>query len=160
MDRRNDDRQGRAIERNDVVPIEVMVARIVHPRTPRVELGLGGRVERRREGHDRADVQVDIGPSVEALADSRHERIVDGGVAQRTCDADARELPEVVDRSLHAHDRIEAQQFDSDGRVAQINIARLKRRDDLLRQGLDIDLQADCQRCRRVDDRRNDLVHP
>ena len=66
--------------------------------------------------------------------------------------------PACVDRPLHTDDGIQAQQFDRHRRIRQINLARAKRRDDVRRQRVDIDLEPDRQRGRRID-RRDDLVH-
>ena len=136
-----------------------MVAGIIFAGAPGVELRLGGRIQRRREGDDRPHVQVGVGPSVQPSANPRRKRVVDRRVAERARDADAGELTRVVDLPLDADDRIQPQQFDGHGGVGQINLAGPQRGDDCPRQGLDVDLEAHGQRGRRGD-RRNDLVHP
>ena len=115
--------------------------------------------QRRRQRDDRADVQIDVRPAVQPLADARRKRVVDRRVAERARDADAGELARVVDRALDADDRIQPQQFDGHGGVGQVDLPGAKRGDDRRRQGLDVDLEADRQRGRRID-RRDDLVHP
>ncbi len=86
-----------------------MVAGIIFAGAPGVELRLGGRIERRREGDDRSDVQVDVGPSVQPPTNPWRKRVVDRRVAECASDADARELTHVVDLALHADDRIQPQ---------------------------------------------------
>ena len=49
-------------------------------------VGEGGQVRGRRD--DRADVEVAIGPAIEAVADARGVGVVDGRVAQGALDAD------------------------------------------------------------------------
>src|SRR6266508_3896387 len=48
---------------------------------------IGERLEVRRERHDRADVQIAVGPAVQPLADAWRERVVDGRVTKRALDA-------------------------------------------------------------------------
>src|SRR5919198_3887029 len=79
--RRERDRQRRRIERNDVSAVEDVVARIVFTRAPAIELSLETGVEHGRERDDRSYIEIPIGPSVEALADTRRERVVHGRVA-------------------------------------------------------------------------------
>ena len=79
-------------------------------------------------------------------------------MAQRAGHAYFRELTSVTYRSLHADHRIQAQQLDRDGRVHEKVWIRLQRGNDLGGQRLDIDLQANGQRCCRIDG-GNDFVH-
>ena len=65
-----------------VLVVEV-VARVIFSRAPGVE-DVSGRLVRgecRRQGDDRADVEIAIGPAVQALAHAVHKRIVDGRMA-------------------------------------------------------------------------------
>src|SRR5262245_40514067 len=48
---------------------------------------IGERLEVWGKRHDRADVQIPIGPAVEAAADAWRKRIVDGRVAECALDA-------------------------------------------------------------------------
>jgi hypothetical protein len=69
------------------------------------------------------------------------------------------ELARLVDRAFHTYHRIQLQQFKGHGGVLQINLPGPKGGDDLPRQGLNVNLEADRQRGRRID-RRNGFVHP
>ena len=108
IDRRDDNRQRGTVQRQEVRAVERMVAGIIFTRAPRVELGLGGRIQRRREGHDRPHVQVGVGPSVQPFANPWRKRVVDRRMAECAGDADAGELTHVVHLALDSHDRIQA----------------------------------------------------
>ena len=136
-----------------------MVARIVFARTPRVEFRLGRGIERGRQRHDRADIQIGVCPSIQPPADAARERVVDRRVAERAGDADAGELPRTVDSSADADDGVQPQQFDGHGRVGQIDLTGLQRGDDLPRQGLDVDLETNGECCCRRNG-GDDFVHP
>ena len=62
---------------NEVGAVERMMAGIVFPRAPGVELGLGRLVERRRQRDDRSHVQIGVGPSIQPPADALREGVVD-----------------------------------------------------------------------------------
>jgi hypothetical protein len=47
------------------------------------------RLQGRRQGHDRADVEVAVRPAVQTLTDALHEGVVDCRMAQRAVDPDA-----------------------------------------------------------------------
>src|SRR5262245_48276482 len=80
--RRND---GRLVE---TVKIE---ARIVFARAPGIEDRLRRGVDRGRQRDDGPRIQGAIRPSVEPLADAGREGIVDGRVAERAGNANARQ---------------------------------------------------------------------
>lgn len=67
---------------------------------------LRNRSQVRGEGDDRPDVQIPIGPSVQAMSDPGGEGVIDGGMAQRALNADRAESPVRVEESREADDRI------------------------------------------------------
>ena len=72
----------------------VRCASIVGRQTEQIDEGL----QVGRERDDRADVQVAVRPAVEACADARGERVVDGRVAERALDADGRRRSPVASK--------------------------------------------------------------
>src|SRR5262249_58569891 len=48
---------------------------------------IGKRLEIRCQRHDRADVQITVGPAIKPMTDARRERVVDGRMAKRALDA-------------------------------------------------------------------------
>ena len=159
IDRRDDDWQRRAVQRKDIGAVERMMARIVFARTPGVEFRLGRGVERGRQGDDRADIQIDVRPPVQPPADAARERVVDGRVAERAGDADARQLPA---RSTLPRTPTTALSRSSSTVTAgsfRSTSPALQRGDDLARQRFDVDLETDGERRRRWNG-REDLVHP
>ena len=69
------------------------------------------------------------------------------------------ELPRVVDLAPDSDDCVQPQQLDGHGGVVQIDLSGAQRGDELARQGLHVDLEADRQRGRRRN-RGDDFVHP
>src|SRR5262249_38287194 len=68
-----------------------------------------------RERDDRADVEIAIGPPIQTMADSRSERVIDGGVTERASNSDASECIGCVDLAHHAHHGPELEQRDGGG---------------------------------------------
>ena len=144
-----------------VLAVEVE-ARIVLALAPGVVDRFRRRGERRRERDDRAGIEVAIGPSVESLADTRRERVVDRGMTQRASHADARErifAVDAFDRSFQADNRIEFQQRDRRIRTRQADAAVLDPRDDRSGERFRIHLQSDRQRGGGIDRAANDLMY-
>ena len=79
-----------------------------------------------RRGDDGADVQIAIGPAVETAPNAGHERIVDGGMAQRALDADGFEqLAVFIEESGHAQHGVGLEQQQRVGRIVEIDLAGL-----------------------------------
>src|SRR6266850_973262 len=79
-------------------------------------------------------------------------------MAEFSCNADAGQLPRLIDLPFHTDDGIEPQQFSGDRWISQIDLSGTKGGDDLARQRPHVYLQANRQRSRRIDP-RNGLVH-
>jgi hypothetical protein len=137
--------------------------RVVAAGAPALEGGLRGvvvdaelRGHRRQPGRqrqDRAGVEVAVRPPIEAIADTRQDRVVDGRVAERAGDADARDRS-VDDGAAHADHRVQPDQRDRGGRIVEV-----RGREHLRRNGGRIDLEADREgRLRRQ--RLDQLVEP
>jgi hypothetical protein len=70
-------------------------------------------------------------------------------MAERACDSDTGELPQIIDLAPDSNNRIQPQELDGHGGVAQVNLTRAERIDDRWWQRLDVNLQAYRQRgCR------------
>jgi hypothetical protein len=80
----------------------------------------------RREVHDRADVQVAVGPTIKAMADSGRERVIDCGVAECALNAYRTQLAIAVKECSKADDRVQFQERQRDRRIVQIDLARLQ----------------------------------
>jgi hypothetical protein len=99
-----------------------------------------------RETHDFADVQIAVGPSVQATADSRRERVIDRGVTDRALDTDGSRTAVGIQKCRHAHDCVGLQKRDGRGWIVHIHLASLDRRDDIRRrQGFCVHLQPEAQ---------------
>jgi len=143
-----------------VLPVEVE-PRVVPSGAPAVEDRLGRLVERRGERDDRPDVEVAVGPAVEALPDTVGERVVDRRVAKRAGDADPGERVGAVHGGhggLDPDDGIELQQGQGGGRVGQADGAVLDPGDHRRRERLRIHLEPDRERGGGID-RADHLVH-
>ena len=104
-----------------------------------------------RRGDDGADVQIAIGPAVEAAPDAGHERIVDGGMAQRTLDAYGFErLAVFIEESGHAQHRVGLEQQQGVGRIVEIDLAGFDGGRDVLRYRLHVDFQTELERLFRA----------
>ena len=79
--------------RMNPVPLKAVMSRVVFARSPIRELQLrrGIQLIGGRQAEDEAGVQVEIRPSVEPAADAGREGVVDGRMAQRAGDAQARD---------------------------------------------------------------------
>src|SRR5919197_2308435 len=100
----------------DAVAVEL---RIVLPRSPRIEDGLRGGGQRRRQRDDGADVEIMIRQAVYAPADAGRHRVIDRRVTQRARDAYALDMAVVRDVGLYADDRIAAQEFHRGSRAGE-----------------------------------------
>jgi hypothetical protein len=73
---------------------------------------VGERLEVRRKRHDRADVQIAVGPAVEPLTDAGRERVVDGRVTKRALDAHRLDAAVGIGKSRDADHRIQLEKGD------------------------------------------------
>jgi exopolysaccharide biosynthesis WecB/TagA/CpsF family protein len=73
--------------------------------------------------------------------DAFHHRVVDVGVAERTRDADTRELTGIVDGPADAHDSVQPQELDGHGGIVQVEtgVADGHRRRIVVRDGVGLD---------------------
>ncbi len=99
---------------------------------------------------DRADVQVAVRPAVEASTDARRQLVVDRGMAQRALDADRAELA-LVEETGDADDGVEAQESDRGRWSVEVDLAALEGCDQIGRQAVRVDLEADRQSGARTD---------
>src|SRR5215469_2598970 len=74
-DRRDDDRHRRTVQRPNVDSVEGVMTRVVFAWPPRSKFGLERVGDRRRQRHDRANIQVVIRPAVQTLADPWREGV-------------------------------------------------------------------------------------
>src|SRR6185503_15115906 len=110
------------------VPAVEVEARVVATLAPGVvdRLLRGGHRGRKRD--DRTRIEIAIGPSVQAFADARSERIVHRRVAERTGDAYAGELVlavDCLDGPLDADDGVELEERDRGRGALQADAAIL-----------------------------------
>src|SRR5690606_16225160 len=124
-----------------------------------------GNAEQRREerqvrcrGDDRADVEIAVRPAVEPAADAGSELIVHGAVAQRTSDTDRLEAAGIVEEAAHADDRVERQERQRHGGIAQIDTSAPQGLHELRRERIDVDLQAQPEGRLRADARADAAV--
>ena len=138
----------------EVRAVERVVAGIVFPGAPGLNSVLGGLVQRRRKGHNRPHVRDRCSPIRPAACRFPAVRELSTAEWQRAHVMPTLvELARLVDIAPDSHDRVQPQQFDGHGGVGEINLSGAKRRDELPRQGLDIDLET--HRQRRRPDRRS-----
>src|SRR5690349_6623758 len=79
-------------------------------------------------------------------------------MAQGACHSDALEVTRLVDDTFDADYCVQSDQFTRHGRVRQIDLARPQRRYDLGWQSVQINLEANGERSRRIH-RLDDFVH-
>jgi hypothetical protein len=60
--------------------------------------------------HDHADVQIAGGPAVQALADARSERVIDGRVTESALNAQRADPALLVEETRHADDGVQFEQ--------------------------------------------------
>ena len=159
VDRRDDNRQRWAVQRDEVRAVERMVARIVFAGTPRAELGLERIRQRRRQGDDRARHSDRDSPSRPTACRSRARRSCrrSSGTTRRS----RRRWSAGRSRStlpLTPTTALSRSNSRGHGGTRQVDLSGAKRGDDRRRQRLDVDFEADRQRRRRID-RRKGLVH-
>ncbi len=127
-----------------VDPVDIE-ARIVKPRLPRRVHRLQGGRKPRREGDDRPDRQIPIGPPIQPVPDARRDRVVDRGMAERARRADPRDLI-AHHRPDQAHDGVQTQQRTRRSRVVQQRRIPEHRRQHLRRNRRRVHLQPETQR--------------
>ena len=71
---------------------------------------VGEWLEVRCQRHDRADVKIAVGPTIEPLANSRRERVVDGRMAKRALDAHRLDAAVGVGEGGDADDSVQLEQ--------------------------------------------------
>src|SRR6185295_12246774 len=121
------------------------------PGTPAREHFLDGRLvdaEKIGEGlevwserEDDADVEVAIGPAIQALADARRKGIVDLRVAQRALRAERLDLARLIEFAGQTHYRVQLEQRKRSRWIVEVNLARLDLPLQVLRQRVRVDLQ-------------------
>jgi hypothetical protein len=104
---------------------------------------VGERLEVGGERDDGADVQVAVGPAVQALADTRGERVIDVRVAERALDADGLDPPGRVELAGHSHHGVQLEQREGRRGIIEVYLAGLDLRDQLRGQGFGIHLETD-----------------
>jgi hypothetical protein len=107
---------------------------------------VGERLEIGGERDDGADVQVAVGPAVQALADAGGERVVDVRVAERALDAERLDPPGRVELAGHSHHGVQLEERKGRRGIVEVHLARLDLRDELRRQGFRIHLEPDRKR--------------
>src|SRR5262249_33907991 len=110
-----------------------------------------------RQPDDRADVEVPVGPAVEAMADAGREGIVDRRMAERALDADRREAPTGVEAPGHPDPGVELEECKLGRRVVQVALTPLELLAEASRQRVEVDLQADAE-CSRWTEARPDTA--
>ena len=103
------------------------------------QFGERGYIRRRRD--DGADVEITVGPAIQPRTDTRSERVIDGGVAERALDADRLQGSVLVEESLDANHRVFLEQGQRGGWVVEIDFPFLDRADEISWQRIGIDLQ-------------------
>ncbi|TMH58338.1 MAG: hypothetical protein E6H62_01385 [Betaproteobacteria bacterium] len=104
---------------------------------------VGDRGEVGSERNDESDVQVAVGPAVEAPADPGREGVVDGRVAKRALNAHRFDVARSVENTGHAHHGIELEERERRRRIVEIDPARPDLRLQLPRQCVRIHFEAD-----------------
>src|SRR5256885_11553760 len=79
-------------------------------------------------------------------------------MTERACNTDTRQLVASVHSTTKPHNGVQPQQLDCHRRVRQIHFSRAQCAYERAWQGFDVNFEADTQRGRRVDGRK-DLVH-
>src|SRR5690242_1049966 len=103
------------------------------------------RREVRRRGDDLADVEVAVGPAVEATTDAKRHGVVHRRMTQRALDADRLQRTVGVEESGQAEDRIRLQQCERTGRAVQIELTALHAAlYAVQRFGVDLEAEIDC----------------
>ena len=116
-------------------------------------------LQARRDGDNGADIEIAIGPAVEAPADAMGERIVHGRMTESAGDADrAHGLAIGVEERLHADDRVRAQELDRRVHFLEAHVPAANRLAEDARQLRDVDLEAELQRLVRRDARPDAAV--
>ena len=96
------------------------------------------------------------------MADARCEAVVDGRMAQCAGDADPGQpghTADLLDRAADADHRVEPDQCERRRRTGEVGHAAGDRVAQVVRQGIDIHLEADRQRGLRIDRRLDHFVH-
>src|SRR5690348_2796112 len=89
------------------------------------------------------------------MADAGSERIVHGGVAERTLNADGTERSLRIEKAFDADDGVQFQERESDRGIIQIDLAGFQLCLQGQRKRIDVDFESDRQRRRRADARTN-----
>jgi hypothetical protein len=154
-ERRRDQRRGRAAVGTEPLAVQEEL-RVELPWPPSCQdllhgllvhaeqAGYGRQI--RGERYDRADVQVTVGPAVQALADAGGKGIVHPGVTEGAGEPERLETTVLLDGSLETNDGVELEEGDGGRRIIEVHLARLDVCPELLRKGLGVDFEADCER--------------
>ena len=107
--------------------------RIEMPGTPTVKYRSHGglvnpekvckRLEIRREGDDRANIQIPIRPAIQPVADTRCQRIIHGRVAKGTLNAHGLQATLGLEKTGYANDGVKFKQRQCGRRVIEIDFA-------------------------------------
>ena len=85
---------------------------------------VGERLQVRRQRHDRADIEVAVGPTVKPLADAGRERVIDRRVTERALDAHRLDAAVGIGESRDADHRVQFQERDGGCGIVEIDLAR------------------------------------
>ncbi len=107
---------------------------------------IGEWLEVRCQRHDRADVEIAVGPVVEPLTNARRERVVDGRMTKRALDAHRPDAAVGVGEGGDADDGVELEQGDGRGWIVEVDLGRFDLLLQSARQRVCLDLEANGQR--------------